>query len=242
MTRARTRLRAEAWRVSAAGGQTSAAFTPSAVSDGTVFVCAHGAGGHMSDARMSSVCDRLATCGLDIVRFNFLYRENKVNRPDPMPVLQECFDAVVAHVRRTLEPEFLIIGGRSMGGRVASMLAAGAYPCDALMLLAYPLHPAGHPQKLRDAHLGRVTVPVLCLNGTRDMLCRRDLMQQTVDTLGPAWTMHWLQDADHSFQVLKSSGRTDQDVLDEVAHAYERWRRNLRLLSSSRMPDRSRGG
>ena len=241
MIRARTQLRAEMWRVSIAGQQTSAAFTPSLTSDGAVFVCAHGAGGHMNDAGMSAVCDRLLASGVDIVRFNFLYRENKINYPDPMPMLQACFASVVARVRNSLKSELLIIGGRSMGGRVASMLAAEAYPCDALMLLAYPLHPAGQPQKLRDAHLGRINVPVLCLNGTRDALCRRDLMQRTLDRLGPAWTMQWLQDADHSFHVLKSSGRTSQDVLDEVAQAYDRWRLDLRRLSSSRMPDRSRG-
>jgi predicted alpha/beta-hydrolase family hydrolase len=117
----------------------------------------------------------------------------------------------------------LVIGGRSMGGRTASMLCAERFACDGLLLLAYPLHPAGQPQKLRDAHLRDITVPVLCLNGTRDALCRRDLMEATLATFGANWQMHWIEGADHGFHVLKTSGRTDPDVLTEVAEAVEHW-------------------
>ena len=217
-------MRAEIWRVSVVGQQTTAVFTPSSDGPGsTVFVCGHGAGGHMDDAAMLAVCGRLLGCGVGIVRFNFVYRENKLSRPDPMPQLRACFEAVVAHARTELQPERLIIGGRSMGGRVASMLAADSYACDALLLLAYPLHPAGQPHKLRDAHLQRIDVPVLCINGTRDALCTRELMQRVVDRLDHRWTMHWLEGADHSFRVLKSAGRTDDDVLDEVAEVSKRW-------------------
>ena len=117
----------------------------------------------------------------------------------------------------------LIIGGRSMGGRAASMLAADGFACDALLLLAYPLHPAGEPTRLRAAHLARITVPVLCLNGTRDALCRRDSMDAVVSRLSGNFRMHWLEGADHSFHVLKSSGRTDADVLSDIGDATEQW-------------------
>jgi len=103
------------------------------------------------------------------------------------------------------------------------MLAANGYACDGLLLLAYPLHPAEQPEKLRDGHLPKVAVPVLCFNGTRDTLCRQDLMLKTLEHLSALWTMHWLDGADHSFHVLKSSGRTDRDVLDEVAAATRAW-------------------
>ena len=219
---------AQTWHVTVVDDQqTSAIYTPSSAPTGMLFVCAHGAGGHLDDASMRAVNSRLLASGLDIVRFNFLYRERGLNRPDPMPMLRACFEAVVAHARAALQPEFLIIGGRSMGGRVASMLASDAYPCDALLLLAYPLHPAGQPEKLRDAHLAQINVPVLCLSGTRDALCRRDLMERTVDSLGSNWTVHWLEHADHSFRVLKSSGRTNGDVLDEIAAACTTWRRRI---------------
>jgi len=110
-----------------------------------------------------------------------------------------------------------------MGGRAASMLAADGFPCDGLLLLAYPLHPAGQPEKLRDAHLDRILVPVLCLNGARDSLCRQDLMEGVVRRLRPTWTMHWLDGADHGFHVTKASGRSDSDILAEIAQASRAW-------------------
>jgi predicted alpha/beta-hydrolase family hydrolase len=158
-----------------------------------------------------------------VVRFNFLYKEKGSGRPDTMPRLQECTEAVVARVREELRPDVLIIGGRSMGGRAASMMAAEGFACDGLLLLAYPLHPAGQPEKLRDAHLPSIRVPVLCLNGTRDDLCRPDLMEAVLQRVGPNFRMHWLEAADHSFHVLKKSGRTDAEVLDEAGEAAREW-------------------
>jgi predicted alpha/beta-hydrolase family hydrolase len=131
--------------------------------------------------------------------------------------------AVITRIREELRPDVLIIGGRSMGGRAASMLAAQGFACDGLLLLAYPLHPAGQPEKLRDAHLPDISVPVLCFNGTRDDLCQRDLMERALQTVKTDWRMHWLEGADHSFHVLKKSGRTDGQVLDEVGDATKEW-------------------
>jgi predicted alpha/beta-hydrolase family hydrolase len=212
------------WRVQVGAEKTSAVCeTAPAPGHGTLFVFAHGAGGHMSDRGMLALSEQLRAQGIDVVRFNFLYRENGSGRPDPMPRLKECIYAVTAHARQKLQPQRLIIGGRSMGGRAASMLAADGFPCDGLLLLAYPLHPAGKPEQLRDAHLALIRTPVLCLNGTRDALCRRDLMEQAVSGLTRKWTMHWLEGADHSFHVLKASGRTDGDVLLEVGEAVSAW-------------------
>ena len=188
-----------------------------------VFVFAHGAGGHMTDRGMEALTSQLRARGIAVVRFNFPYRERGGKRPDPMPVLQDCIAAVVASARERTDAKRWIIGGRSMGGRAATMLAADGFACDALLLLAYPLHPAGEPTKLRDAHLARITVPVLCLNGTRDALCRRDSMDAVVAKLAGNFRMHWLEGADHSFHVLKASGRTDADVLNEVGNATKRW-------------------
>ena len=153
---------------------------------------------------------------LQVVRFNFPYREAGSKRIDPMPVLKAAF-------LRAIPKGPVIIGGRSMGGRVASMLAADGFECKGLLLAAYPLHPAGQPEKLRDAHLPRIRCPVLCLNGTRDALCRRDLMEAALQTVTAPWTMHWIEAADHSFNVLRSSGRTGADVDDEVKIAAGRW-------------------
>jgi uncharacterized protein len=191
-----------------------------------VFVCAHGAGGHMADGGMTRAAQTLAGAGFNVVRFNFPYREKGSGRPDPMPVLTAAVDEAAARARRELAPRKLIIGCRSMGGRAASMLAADGFECDGLLLLAYPLHPAGQPEKLRDAHLPRIGVPVLCLNGTRDALCERRLMDPIVSGLS-GWRMHWLEGADHSFHVLKSSGRTDEQVMQEVGTTARSWLSSL---------------
>jgi predicted alpha/beta-hydrolase family hydrolase len=167
---------------------------------GATFVCAHGAGGHMADRGMTALAQALRGAGFDVVRFNFPYRERGSKMPDRMPVLQQSIAQVVDEVRRQLAPRRLIIGGRSMGGRAASMLAADGFECDGLMLLAYPLHPPRQPEKLRDAHLPQIKVPVLCFNGTRDEFCRRDLMENVIQSLD-FWKMHWLEGAGHSFRA-----------------------------------------
>jgi uncharacterized protein len=192
-----------------------------------VFVCAHGAGGNMMDRGMLATANALRAGGFDVVRFNFPYKERKSGRPDPMPKLKETLAAVVGHVRRELKLERLIIGGRSMGGRAASMLAADGFEADGLLLLAYPLHPAGKPEQLRDAHLPSITMPVLCVNGTRDELCTKSIMETVLARVGPAWRMQWEEGADHSFHVLKSSGRTDAEVLESVRSGAAAWSATL---------------
>ena len=189
----------------------------------TVFVCAHGAGGHMADRGMLATALAMRDAGLDVVRFNFLYKERKSGRPDAMPLLMTTTAAVVAHVRATLAPARCIIGGRSMGGRAASMLAADGFVADGLLLLAYPLHPAGQPDKLRDAHLPKIAMPTQCINGTRDTLCTPALMERALTTVHASFRMHWVEGADHSFHVLKSSGRTDDDVMIELRDAVHAW-------------------
>lgn len=222
-----TVLASAEWRVDVSGESTTARFDPATA--GTtdqahgVFICAHGAGGHMGDRAMERLTRVLRARGLHVVRFNFLYRERGSGRPDPMPRLMACVKAVVERARKELSPEQLFIGGRSMGGRAASMLAAEGFACDGLLLFAYPLHPAGKPGQLRDAHLPAIRVPVLCLNGTRDDLCTVELMDQALDRVTADWTMHWLEGADHSFHVLKSSGRNDDAVLEEVGDVTARW-------------------
>ncbi|HJU23783.1 MAG TPA: alpha/beta family hydrolase [Casimicrobiaceae bacterium] len=186
-------------------------------------VLAHGAGGRMDDRGMLALASLYRSRGLHVVRFNFPYTEKGSRRPDPMPVLKSCIASVAERIRAESSVTELILGGRSMGGRAASMLVADGFVCDGLLLLAYPLHPAGKPDQLRDAHLPSITVPTLCLNGTRDTLCRRDLMDAVVQRLSSNWRMHWLEEADHGFHVRKSSGRTDDDVLREIGDQTERW-------------------
>ena len=211
------------WRVAVDGDAVSAAVDRAPSGHRALFVCPHGAGGNMADRGMLRLSAAMRAAEIDVVRFNFPYRERNAGRPDPMPRLQQTIVAVAERARTEVGDRPLIIGGRSMGGRAASMLASEGFRAAGLLLLAYPLHPAGLPQRLRASHLATISMPVLCLNGTRDALCRRDLMDQVLLGLGDNWTMHWLEGADHSFHVLKSSGRTDADVFDEVTRVTVAW-------------------
>lgn len=212
------------WRVRVGEAEVGATVEPATgAASSRTFVFAHGAGGHMSDRGMLALSALLHDAGVDVVRFNFPYSEKRSRGPDPMPVVKQTIAVVCAHVRQQLAPAQLLIGGRSMGGRAASMLAAEGFACDALLLFAYPLHPAGKPEQLRDAHLVRIEAPVLCFNGTRDALCRRDLMEAVVAKLDANWTMHWLDGADHSFHVTRATGRRDAEVHAEIADAIKGW-------------------
>jgi uncharacterized protein len=224
------------WRVAVGADETTAVYEPG---DGKsaelpLFVCAHGAGGNMSDRGMLATANAFHNHGIGVVRFNFLYKEKESGRPDPMPVLMETTAAVVARVREELSPERLVIGGRSMGGRAASMLAADGYSADGLLLLAYPLHPAGQPAKLRDAHLSKIRMPVLAFSGTRDALCTQDLMERALEKVTASWDMRWIEGADHSFHVLKSSGTNDAAVMDLIGASSAAW---LAQLQRAGRPD-----
>lgn len=212
------------WKVAVGDGEVSAVYEPATSAEQlAVYVCAHGAGGSMSDKGMLATANAMRAGGLGVVRFNFPYREKKSSRPDAMPKLMETVSAVVARVREELAPTTLIMGGRSMGGRSASMLASEGFGADGLLLLAYPLHPAGHPEKLRDAHLSKISMPVLALSGTRDALCTRALMERVLESVHTNWQMRWIEGADHGFHVLKSSGRSDDDAMQEIARLSSEW-------------------
>lgn len=214
------------WKVAVGSDATTATYDE-AEPGSPIFVCAHGAGGSISDRATLATARALVREGIGVVRFNFLYREKKSSRPDPMPRLTATIVAVVEHTRAELDPSLLIIGGRSMGGRAASMLAADGFTADGLLLLAYPLHPPGKPEQLRDAHLPRITMPVSCFNGTRDAFCTPELMDRAVTKVQALWEMHWVEGADHSFHVPKSSGRTDAEVMAEIARISAEWIRKL---------------
>ena len=217
-------MSATEWTIPVGAEHVSAAYEEPASGDAAaIFVCAHGAGGSISDRSTLASANAMRAHDIGVVRFNFLYKEKKSGRPDQMPKLMETFAAVVERTRSELRPATLIIGGRSMGGRAASMLAAEGFAANGLLLLAYPLHPPGHPEKLRDAHLPRITMPVLCFCGTRDPFVTRDLMERVLTTVTAPWEMRWIDSADHSFHVLKSSGRTDADVMDDIASTSRTW-------------------
>jgi hypothetical protein len=216
------------WRIAVGDEHTRAIYEPATSGhDDALFVAGHGAGGNISDRAMVAAANALRDRGFGVVRFNFLYRERGSSRTDPMPKCMSVFEAVVARARAEVSPRRVIIGGRSFGGRAASMLAAEGYDANGLLLLAYPLHPPGRPTKLRDEHLPKIRMPVICFNGTRDDFCTPEIMKRVLTKVTAPWEMHWLEGADHSFHVLKSSGKTDSDVVNEMAEASAQWNRSL---------------
>ena len=192
----------------------------------TTVVLAHGAGTDMTNPQLVAIADALAEAGFATLRFNFPYKERKGRAPDPAAVLEGCYRAVLEQVRQdpALRARRLVIGGRSMGGRMASHLAAAGEAIDGLLFLGYPLHPAGQPERLRIAHLDRITVPMLFLTGTRDALCRLDLLRPVLARL-PGATLHLIEDGDHSFAVRVRSGRDAAAVRREIVGASVDWLR-----------------
>jgi predicted alpha/beta-hydrolase family hydrolase len=148
----------------------------------TLLVLGHGAGGDRSQDSIVRLQDAL-TPHVGTIAFNFLYREKGKGFPDRMPRLEATYRAALEYARAR-KPERLLAGGRSMGGRVASHLAAAGEPLDGLVLLGYPLHAAGKPEKLRTEHLPRIRCPVLFVSGTRDELAPRELLTETASRMG----------------------------------------------------------
>jgi uncharacterized protein len=190
-----------------------------------LYVFAHGAGAGMQHAGMSSLADALAAANVATLRYHFPYMERGSKRVDSPAAAQATVRAAVAEARRRLPALPLFAGGRSFGGRMTSQAQAIA-PLDgvrALAFVAFPLHPAGKPGGERAQHLADVKVPMLFLQGTRDKLAELHLLRSVVEPLGPRATLHLVDDADHSFHVRASSGRTDAEAVLELARTMSAW-------------------
>ncbi|MEM1179557.1 MAG: alpha/beta family hydrolase [Acidobacteriota bacterium] len=187
-------------------------------------VLAHGAGADMRHRGMVGLAETLAARGLASLRYQFPYRQAGRGGPDRPPKLMATVRAAVEAARGLGTGLPLFAGGRSMGGRMTSMAqAAGPLPdVKGLIFFAYPLHPAGKPGVSRAEHLAEVGLPMLFLQGTRDKLADRELLEGVVSGR-PNITLHWLDGADHGFAVLKRSGRTPEDVLEETGAAVSAW-------------------
>lgn len=169
----------------------------------------------METPSLRSLQDRLQAAGVTAVRFNFLYSEKGRKSPDREGQLIACWRSVADWVKREIRPSKLFLGGRSMGGRMASYLVADGYECDGLFFLAYPLHPPGQRDRQRKDHLPRIRVPMLFVAGTNDAFAEMDLLEPLVSGLGAS--LFLLEKADHGFKVPKSAGRTATEIEEEVA-------------------------
>jgi predicted alpha/beta-hydrolase family hydrolase len=187
---------------------------------GWTFIYAPGAGSNVNDPFGKHLCDALAARGVTAVRFQFPYQEAGRSGPDRPDVLEATWRAVIDAVSG--DGYKLAIGGRSMGGRVASMVHAGGVKADALALFAYPLHPPGRPDKMRDEHLPSIKARTLFVSGTNDAFASPDEISAAATKVKRA-TVHLLEAADHGYNVKKSSGRTKADVYEEAANAMIKW-------------------
>lgn len=189
---------------------------------------AHGAGADMHAATLTTVSDALSAGGVPSLRFQYPYRSAGKKAPDrPAILLGATRTAAAELARRTkLPPGRLVLGGRSMGGRYCSLVAGDAddpVACLGLVLLGYPLHAAGKPERERSDHFPHLTVPVLFVSGTRDSLAAKPALTKAARKVKGPRTFHWIESGDHGFKPLRSSGLTVDGVLADVAAAVTAW-------------------
>lgn len=190
-----------------------------------LYALAHGAGAGMDHPFLADMSQRLAARAIATLRFQFPYMQAGRKRPDPPALLMAAVRAALDEAARLLPGVPLVAGGKSMGGRMTSRLMAEAPHPDVrgLVFLGFPLHPAGTPASERAEHLAAVRVPMLFLQGTRDALADLTLMHPVIANLGARATMHVVDGGDHSFEVLKRSGRTADEIHDELADTIAAW-------------------
>jgi predicted alpha/beta-hydrolase family hydrolase len=193
---------------------------------GFTVVLGHGAGANQLSGFMRMVASGLAARGIDAMTFNFLYAERGRRIPDPKARLECCYRAVInaALNHRKLKKNRLVIGGKSMGGRIASQVAAAEGDRVAgLVFLGYPLHPPGRPDKLRDEHLKDIRAPMLFAQGARDSFGTKDEIAAVIKKLRVPATLYVIEGGDHSFKVPKKVGVPQPEVYEKVMDEIARW-------------------
>lgn len=194
--------------------------------DGTGIIVAHGAGNDMNNPLIVFLSEGLAEVGYPTLRFNFPYKEKGRKAPDPEGVLISTWQRAYEFFSEW-GPGRIVAAGKSMGGRIAlQMVAEGLLHAEGLIFLGYPLHPPGDKERLRVAHLLRVTVPLLFFAGTRDSLCDLSLLKRVVKQLSVPWGLEVIEDGDHSFHVPKSSGLTQEEIYRRILRKTVQWLRS----------------
>ena len=192
----------------------------------------------MQHRSMEAIAHSLSNQGIASYRYNFPYMERGGGPPDSKPVLLASVRNAVEETAKLAPGKILLAGGKSMGGRMTSMAEAeSALPgLRGVVFFGFPLHPAGRPGVDRAEHLFKVTIPMLFLQGTRDALADLQLLTPIISELGDKAMLHVIEGADHSFHVPKSSGKTDAQVMDEMAQAVKDWSKTISSLPPSAHP------
>jgi uncharacterized protein len=207
---------------------------------GAALILAHGAGAGQRSPFIVDFADALTELGLDVITFNFLYTEQKRRLPDRGPVLEECYRAVIDAVRNEVDSarRFLFVGGKSMGGRIATQVAAAdrGLPIRGLVLLGYPLHPPGRPEQRRDAHLSAVGRPMLFVQGGRDAFGTPAELGPVVASLSPAPMLHVVESGDHSFKLSRKNPAAQSAVYGGVQRTIVEWIRTIIAIGGGILP------
>jgi hypothetical protein len=190
---------------------------------GTGIIVAHGAGNDMNNPLIVYLSEGLAEGGYLTLRFNFPYKEKGRKAPDPEGILIHTWQSAYEFFSEC-GPERVVAAGKSTGGRIAlQMVAEGLFSVEGLIFLGYPLHPPGDKERLRVAHLIRVTVPLLFFAGTRDSLCDVSLLKGVLKQLSVPWDLEIMEGGDHSFHVPKSSGLTQEEIYGRILRKTVQW-------------------
>ena len=197
---------------------------------GAALILGHGAGASQRSTFMVDFAHGLSALGIDVITFNFLYTEQGRRIPDRAPALESCFRAVIDRVRAEVDSaqQSLFIGGKSMGGRIASQVAAAdaALPIAGLVLLGYPLHPPGKPDERRDKHLPAIARPMLFVQGTRDAFGTPAELAPLVDALQPPPALHVVAQGDHSFKLARKDPVAQAALYAELQQVIAAWIRS----------------
>jgi predicted alpha/beta-hydrolase family hydrolase len=207
-------------------------YSPEANGVEMALILAPGAGAGQRSPFMKGFAEGLAALRIDVVTFDFPYAEAGRRVPDRRPVLEACYRAAIDAVRREISSArtSLFIGGKSMGGRMATHVAASdrELPVDGLVLLGYPLHPPGRPEDRRDSHLPDVGRPMLFVQGSQDGFGTPIELAPVVAALRPASSLHVVHGADHSLRVRKRAAAAQAEVFREVQSVIADWIRGVR--------------
>ena len=198
---------------------------------GLTIILGHGAGANQTSGFMRMFAKGLTARGLDVMTFNFVYMEQGRSVPDQKPKLEACFRAVIntSLKHKKLKNNRLVVGGKSMGGRIASQVVAGEEIDEVagLVFLGYPLHPPGQSTKLRVEHLERVRKPMLFVQGTRDALGTPEEIHPYIKDLKPAAKIFPIEGGDHSFKAPKKFGSPQEKIYEDAMNEIDRWSRSL---------------
>jgi predicted alpha/beta-hydrolase family hydrolase len=189
-------------------------------------ITAHGAGNDMENPLLVDFSMGLAAAGWPALRFNFPYKEKGLKAPDSQKILEETWAAAFEAFRNDPDAgvNHVIAAGKSMGGRVASQMAAeGKLRAEGLIFLGYPLHPAGDKTKIRDGHLYKIQVPMLFFAGTKDTLCDMDVLRGVLEKLSAPWRLEVIEGGDHSFKVPVSTGIEESEIHGGIVKTTVRW-------------------